>query len=65
MRAEEMHSLTAIAVAGRKTMVRSDRLFMAEESRLVSRAICCCMRLYNYQQTSRFSSSRSHNGNCV
>lgn len=51
MRADDVHSLTVIAVAGRKTMVRSDRLFMAEESRVVSRAICCCMRLYNCRQT--------------
>ena len=40
--------LTAMAVAGRNIMVNKAMLFMAEESRLVSRAICCCIRLYNY-----------------
>jgi hypothetical protein len=44
--ADEAHSLTTIAVAGRKTIVRSHRLFSAEKSHLVSRAICRCMRLY-------------------
>ena len=56
IRADEVHSLTAIAV------VRTDRLFMAEESRWVSRAICCCMRLADI---SRSSSSYSHDSNCV
>ena len=39
--------LTAIAVAGKKTIVKREMLFIAEESRFVSRAICCCMRLYS------------------
>lgn len=43
----KMILLTAMAVAGRKIIVNRAMLFMAEESRLVSRAICCCIRLYS------------------
>lgn len=39
--------LTAIAVAGRKTIVSNEMLFIADESRFVSFATCCCIRLYN------------------
>jgi hypothetical protein len=42
----EAEFLTAMAVAGRNTMVSSEMLFMADESRFVSRATSCCMRLY-------------------
>jgi hypothetical protein len=39
--------LTAMAVAGRNTIVSNEMLFMADESRFVSRATSCCMRLYS------------------
>lgn len=47
-RQESSDILTAIAVAGKKIIVKREMLFKAEESRFVSRAICCCIRLYSF-----------------
>ena len=41
--------LTAMAVAGRKYMVRNERLFMAEESRFAWYDISSCIRLCNWR----------------